>query len=312
MEEKMKKVPLFLAPMAGAGDRAFREICAPFGVDFFCTEMISAKALVFGDKKTSALMDAGEVATPLRVQLFGSDPNFLAKAAAIVAEKETFCGIDLNFGCPVPKIAGNGEGSALMRDVKKCAEIVSAVRCASPLPVSVKIRAGWDEESLNAPEVALACQEAGADMICVHGRTRMDFYRDGTVKPQIIRKVKEAVSIPVIGNGDIVSGESAKKMLLETGCDGLMIGRAAVGAPWVFASIRAALEGREEPFVDRKEVIREHLRLAFRYKPESAGREMRMHMAKYLKGFRGAASLRDRSGKAVRIEDYFELVDQLQ
>ena len=199
-----------------------------------------------------------------------------------------------------------------MRDVKRCAEIVSAVRLATPLPVSVKIRAGWDESSLNAPEVAFACQEAGADMICVHGRTRMDFYRDGTVKPEIIRLVKEAVSIPVIGNGDVVSGSSAKKMLRETGCDGLMVGRAAVGAPWVFAEIRAALDGKEKPFIDPKEVIREHLRLAFLYKPESAGREMRMHMAKYLKGFRGAAALRDQSGKATTIEDYFELLEKLQ
>lgn len=312
MQHTKKQIPLFLAPMAGAGDRAFREICALFGVDFFCTEMISAKALVYGDKKTAELMDAGERAKPLRVQLFGSDPDFMAKGAAIVAQTGSFCGIDLNFGCPVPKIAGNGEGSALMRDVKRCAEICTAVKEATPLPVSVKIRAGWDETSLNAPEVALACQEAGAEMICVHGRTRADFYRDGTLRPEIIREVKQTVSVPVIGNGDIVSGESARNMLRETGCDGLMIGRAAVGSPWVFAEIRAALEEKEAPITDRKEVIREHLRLAFRYKPNSAGREMRMHMAKYLKGFRGAAALRDRAGKALVIEDYFELVNLLQ
>ncbi len=311
MEPKKQNVPLALAPMAGAGDRAFREVCALFGAELFFTEMISAKALVYGDKRTAALMDAGKAARPLRVQLFGSEPDCLGKAAEIVS-KTPFEGIDINFGCPVPKIAGNGEGSALMRDVKKCAEIVSSVKENTHLPVSVKIRAGWDAESLNAPEVALACQEAGASLVTVHGRTRMDFYREGTVRREVIREVKSALHIPVFGNGDVVSGESARQMLYETGCDGLMIGRGAVGAPWIFSTVRSELEGKKAPEIDRKEVIREHLRLAFLYKPESAGREMRMHMAKYLKGFRGAAALRDRASHAETLSDYLELVSLLQ
>lgn len=297
--------------MAGAGDRAFRETCAPFGVDFFCTEMISAKAVHFGDKKTRLLAETGTAEHPIAIQLFGSDPAIMAEAAAKLGKSEKADGIDLNFGCPVPKIVNNGEGSALMKDPERICEIVRSVVEASPLPVSVKIRAGWDENSENAVKVATLCEKAGACRIAVHARYRGDFYRDGTVKLPVIRAVKEAVSIPVIGNGDIRDGESALRMLEETGCDGLMIGRAAVGKPWVFAEIRAALDGAPEPTVHPKEVLREHLRLAFLYKPLTAGREMRMHMAQYLKGFRGAAGLRDQASHASTIEDYLALVDSL-
>lgn len=297
--------------MAGAGDRAFRESCCRYGVDFFCTEMISAKAYHFGDKKTALLAETGGAERPIALQLFGSEPEILAEAAKGLGTKERGDWIDLNFGCPVPKIVNNGEGSALMRDPNRIFEIVRAVCEASSLPVSVKIRAGWDGEHINAPEVASLCEKAGAKRIAVHGRCRVDFYRDGTVRHEVIRRVKEAVSVPVIGNGDVRDGESALRMLEETGCDGLMIGRAAVGAPWVFAEIRAALEGKPVPHVDRKEAIREHLRLAFLYKPKSAGREMRMHMAQYLKGFRGAARLRDRASHAETLADYELLLEEL-
>ena len=324
-----KGIQLYLAPMAGAGDRAFRETCALFGVDFFCTEMISAKAVHFGDKKTALLADVGEAERPMALQLFGSDPEILAEAAEKFKEineahetlsdsqkrsaekfskEKRFDFIDLNFGCPVPKIVNNGEGSALMRTPEKCYEITKAVCTASYLPVSVKIRAGWDEKNLNAPYVAELCEKAGAKRVAVHGRTRVDFYRDGTLRPEVIREVKQAVSIPVISNGDVTDGESALRLLEKTGCDGLMIGRGAVGSPWVFDEVRSALLGKEKRAIDKKEIIRYHIDLAFRYKPEVAGREMRMHMAQYMKGFRGAASLRDRASHALTKEDYYDLL----
>ncbi len=302
---------LYLAPMAGAGDRAFRETCALFGVDFFCTEMISAKAVHFGDKKTALLAETGEEERPIALQLFGSDPDIMAEAAEKFSKENNIDGIDLNFGCPVPKIVNNGEGSALMKSPDKCYEITKAVCTASHLPVSVKIRAGWDENSLNAPHIAALCEKAGAKKIAVHGRTRVDFYRDGTMRPDVIREVKRAVSVPVIANGDVVDGESALRLLEKTCCDGLMIGRGAVGAPWIFALVRAYLAGKEIPKIDKKDIIRHHIDLAFLYKPEAAGREMRMHMAQYLKGFRGAASLRDKASHALTKEDYYALVDLL-
>ncbi len=308
---KSSSIPLYLAPMAGAGDRAFRESCAAFGVDFFCTEMISSKATLFGDRKTALLAEIGPEERPCALQLFGSDPEGVARAAAILAERHRPDGIDLNFGCPVPKIAGNGDGSALMKTPQKCFEIVRECVMAVSVPVSVKIRAGWDEESLNAVEVALLCEKAGAARIAVHARCRSDFYRDGTVRPEICRAVKESVSVPVIANGDIRDAESAERMLELTRCDGLMIGRAAIGAPWVFAEIRAGLAGRAMPEIDKKAVIRRHLSLAFAYKPEAAGREMRMHMAHYLKGFRGAARYREAAGRAVTMQDYLTLIESL-
>ena len=308
---KQTTFPLYLAPMAGAGDRAFRETCGEFGVDYYCTEMISAKAVHFGDKKTASLAEIGPDERPIAIQLFGSEPEFLAQASVKLCTPGKFDRVDINFGCPVPKIVNNGEGSALMKNPALCYDIVRAVVEASPIPVSVKIRAGWDGENLNAPEVAQLCEKAGAVSIAVHGRTRMDFYRDGTMRPEVIKKVKETVSIPVIANGDVKDGESALRLLEETGCDGLMIGRASVGAPWVFAQIRAALIGEKEPEICKKEVILRHVRRAFCYKPVTAGREMRMHMAQYLKGFRGAAALRDRASHATTLSDYEELISLL-
>lgn len=305
-----RKITLALAPMAGAGDRAFRETCALFGVDLFCTEMISAKAVHFGDKKTVTLAETGAEERPIAIQLFGSDPEILAEAAVKLGTRERCDRIDLNFGCPVPKIVNNGDGSALMKNPELCYEITRAVSEASALPVTVKIRAGWDGDHLNAPQIAALCEKAGAVGIAVHGRTRVDFYRDGTMRPEVIRAVKEAVSIPVLANGDVTDGESALRLLEQTGCDGLMIGRGAVGAPWVFAQVRAALEGKTAPEIDRKAAIRSHIDLAFRYKPEAAGRELRTHMAHYMKGFRGAAALRDKVSHAETKEEYFELVER--
>ncbi len=304
------KFVLALAPMAGAGDRAFRECCAMFGVDLFCTEMISAKAVHFGDKKTVLLAETGENERPIAIQLFGSDPDIMAEAAVKLGTKDRCDRIDLNFGCPVPKIVGNGEGSALMKNPQLCYEITRAVARASQLPVTVKIRAGWDGDHLNAPEIAVLCEKAGAAGIAVHGRTRMDFYRDGTMRPEVIRDVKRAVSIPVLANGDVKDSESALRLLEITGCDGLMIGRGAVGAPWVFAQVRAALMGKPIPEIDQKAAIRHHIDLAFRYKPQAAGRELRTHMAQYMKGFRGAAALRDQTSHAETKEDYLSLLEK--
>ena len=299
---------LALAPMAGSGDRAFRETCALFGVDLFCTEMISAKAVHFGDKKTALLAETGKDERPIAIQLFGSDPEIVAEAAAKLGTKDRCDRIDLNFGCPVPKIVNNGEGSALMKDPALCYEITRAAVEASSLPVTVKIRAGWDGDHLNAPEIASLCEKAGAVGIAVHGRTRMDFYRDGTMRPEVICAVKKAVSVPVFANGDVRDGESALRLLELTDCDGLMIGRGAIGSPWVFAEVRAALEGKTIPEIDRRAVIRHHIELAFRYKPLLAGRELRTHMAQYMKGFRGAAALRDRISHAETKEEYLELL----
>lgn len=301
---------LALAPMAGAGDRAFRETCALFGVDLFCTEMISAKAVHFGDKKTVLLAETGAEERPIAIQLFGSDPEILAEAAEKLGTKDRCDRIDLNFGCPVPKIVNNGDGSALMKDPGLCYEICRTVVQASALPVTVKIRAGWDADHLNAPEIAALCEKAGVAGIAVHGRTRVDFYRDGTMRPEVIRAVKESVSVPVLANGDVVDGESALRLLELTRCDGLMIGRGAVGAPWVFAQVRAALEGKPLPEIDKAATLRHHIDLAFRYKPNTAGRELRTHMAHYMKGFRGAAALRDRISHAETKEEYLELVER--
>lgn len=299
---------LALAPMAGAGDRAFRETCALFGVDLFYTEMISAKAVHFGDKKTALLAETGVEERPIAIQLFGSDPEIVAEAAIKLGTSDRCDRIDLNFGCPVPKIVNNGDGSALMKNPALCYEITRAAVEASRLPVTVKMRAGWDGDHLNAPEIAVLCEKAGASGIAVHGRTRVDFYRDGTMRPQVIRAVKEAVSIPVFANGDVTDGESALHLLEQTGCDGLMIGRGAVGSPWVFAQVRAALEGKPLPEIDKAEAVRHHIDLAFRYKPEAAGRELRTHMAHYMRGFRGAAALRDRVSHAETKEEYLELL----
>ena len=308
---KQTCVPLFLAPMAGAGDRAFREVCAPFGVDGFTSEMISAKAVTFGDRNSFALAEHGDGEAPFLIQLFGSEPETVARAARALIARVPCDGIDLNFGCPVPKITKNGEGSALMRDPEKCRAIVAAVKEAIPLPVTVKTRVGWDASSLNAVEVALACQAGGADRLTVHGRTKADLYREGTVRPEEIRKVVKAVSIPVIANGDVRDGNSARELLTAPGAAGLAIGRGALGRPWVFAEIRAALAGEAPPEVDKRSVMRRHVALAFRYKPVAAAGELRTHMAHYLRGFRGAAALRGAVSAASTPADYENIIAQL-
>lgn len=289
-----------LAPMAGAGDRAFREICARFGAAYTVSEMVSAKALQFGDRKTEELMLLGGEARPAGIQIFGSEPEVMAAAAKkAMAFSPDF--IDINMGCPAPKITGPGAGSALMKDPRLCGEIVAAAAEAVPVPVTVKMRAGWDADSVNAPEVALICEKAGAAAVAVHARTRAQQYAP-PADWNVIRAVREAVSIPVIGNGDVTGAQSAALMLEQTGCDAVMIGRAALGNPWVFREIGAYLteECRILPppgAYEKMLVMMRHIDLICAYKGERrAMNEARKHVAWYLRGMRGAAEFRRRAG----------------
>ena len=289
---------LCLGPMAGYSDRAMRVICHREGAEYAVSEMVSAKAICYRDKKTAPLARIGEDEGPTAVQIFGSDPAFMAEAARMI--EDGFAGgvkpiaIDINMGCPVHKIVSNGEGSALLKQPLLVEKIVSAVCAAVSLPVSVKIRAGWDADHLNAPEVARACEAGGASLLTVHGRTRMQMYA-GEADYGIIEEVARAVSVPVVGNGDVRTAEQCRQ-LYNLGCRGVMIARGAVGDPFVFSRLRAALSGEEYRELTLKEklaVAAEQVRLAAADKGESvAVREARKRLAAYLHGRRGAASLR--------------------
>ena len=287
-----KKI-LMLAPMAGVTDLAFRALCAEYGADYAVTEMVSAKAVCFGDKKTAALarLYEGERAA---IQIFGSEPYYMAKAAESLLQYGPVA-IDINMGCPVPKCVKSGEGSALMKNPVLCGEIVAAVRSAVNVPVTVKLRTGFDSAHKNAVEVALRTEEAGASLICVHGRTREQMYT-GSAETETIAAVKKAVSVPVIANGDVVDGDSALAMLKATGCDGIAIGRGAMGKPWVFAEVAAALAGKEyvSPANDEKyAVLCRHLTRMAELKGEHpAILEARKHLSWYSKGLHGSASVR--------------------
>lgn len=288
-----------LAPMAGAGDRAFRETCARFGAAFTVSEMVSAKALEFNDKKTAELMDLGESARPAAIQLFGTQPDVMA-AAGEKAMAFSPDAVDINMGCPAPKITGSGAGSALMKNPPLCGEIVAAVKAAVNVPVTVKIRAGWDENSVNAVRVAEICEQAGAAAVFVHARTRSQMYTP-PARWDIIKKVKQAVKIPVIGNGDVTGAQSAALMLEQTGCDAVMVGRGALGNPWVFRQINAYLTDccRIVPppeIYEKMLVMLQHIKLMCEYKGETrAMKEARKHVGWYLKGVRKAARFRRRA-----------------
>ena len=300
----------FLAPMAGAGDRAFREVCAGFGAAFTTSEMVSAKALQHGDRKTGRLMELGTKARPAAIQLFGSEPDAMAEGAKRAME---FCpdAIDINMGCPAPKITGPGAGSALMRNPRLCGEIVAAVKAAVPVPVTVKLRAGWDENSRNAAEVAKICERAGAAAAAVHARTRSQMYAP-PADWGIIREVKQAVKIPVIGNGDVASAADAARMLEETGCDAVMVGRGALGSPWIFLAVNAYLsDSRVLPapgVCERMSVMLRHIGLMCRYKGEErAMKEARGHVGWYLKGLKNAAEFRRRTTALATFAELEEL-----
>ena len=310
--DSLLKYGLMLAPMAGFSDRAMRCLASRYGAEWCVTEMVSAKATVFGDKKTRLLSRIREDEGRVALQIFGSEPDVMARAAEILATTaEDGCAlpsaIDINMGCPVNKIFSNGEGSALMRSPELIYDIVRAVRGAIDIPTTVKIRAGIDRSHLNAVECALAAESAGAALICVHGRTRSEMY-SGSVDREIIKNVKKSVKIPVIANGDITSGEDALLMLRETGADGIAVGRGAVGNPFIFEEIIAALRGEEytpRGIGERAECALLQLRTASLDKGERvAVPEARKQIALYLKGFRGAATLRAEINRA---ETYSEV-----
>ncbi len=288
-----------LAPMAGVADRAFRELCIEFGASYVVTEMVSSKGLTMHDRKSDTLMLLGETEKPAAVQIFGNVPETMAEAAKKAAQTGC-CAIDINMGCPAPKIAGNGGGSALMKEPILAAKITEAVVKAVDLPVTVKFRSGWDENSINAVEFAKMQEKAGASVLTVHGRTKKQMYAP-PVNIDIIRQVKEAVSIPVIGNGDIVDALSAEKMYNSTGCDFIMVGRGALGAPWVFSQINEYFKSGniipEPPIEERMSIMIRHIEKLCEYKGEYVGmREARKHSGWYIKGIRGAAALRQEIG----------------
>lgn len=301
---------IFLAPMAGIADRAFRELCINFGAGYTVTEMVSSKGLTMGDKKSSELLTLGEIENPAGAQIFGDDPQIMAEAAVKCLDFHPQI-IDINMGCPAPKIAMNGGGASLMKNPKLAGEIVKAVSEAVSVPVTVKIRKGWDDESVTAVELAQIAEQNGASAITVHGRTRMQMY-SGKVDYDIIAKVKKAVSIPVIGNGDITDEQSATIMLEKTNCDAIMIGRGALGNPWIFRKINAYLsECRVLPEVGINEkmvVMLKHIQKIIEYKGEyTAMREARHHAAYYTKGIRGGAALR----KEISTFEHFEQLEEL-
>ena len=324
---------LMLAPMAGFTDYSFRKICRDRGAEYTVSEMVSAKALCYEQISKKNTLSASKTAPlavvrneehPMAIQLFGSEPEFVAEAAAMIESREyktciseaSPVAVDINMGCPMHKIVGNGEGSALMKNPKLAASIVEAtVKALKHTPVTVKIRAGWDSDSKNAPEMARMLEAAGASLICVHGRTREQMYNPG-IDINIITAVKNAVNIPVIGNGDIYSAEDAKNMLEITGCDGLMIGRGALGNPWLFSEISAFLCGEEyirPTLSERLDACVQHIDLIKANKGEyTAAAEIKKHAALYIKGIRSAASVRDRIMKTTSTDEIKSIINELR
>ncbi len=307
------ETPLALAPMAGITDLPFRLICRRLGCGMTVSEMVSAKGLLYKNVKTTEMLRIDEGERPTAIQLFGSVPNELATAAKLV-EASGADMIDFNMGCPVVKIVNNGEGSALMKNPQLAYEILAAMVDAVKIPVTVKFRAGWDDEHRNAVEIAQAAERAGVSAVAVHGRTRKQFY-EGKADWNIIRDVKQSVKIPVFGNGDIFSVEDGLNMFKETGCDGLMLGRGVDGNPWLFSRLRAVLAGESdpgEPDVDtRLSQAAEHLQMLIDYKGEYVSvKEMRRHISAYLKGLPHAAEFRGRFHKVDTQEQFMVLLGE--
>lgn len=303
-----------LAPMAGVADRAFRELCMSYGAAYVISEMVSSKGLTMQDKKSKDLLFLSDAERPAGAQIFGDDPEIMANAALKAMEFSPDF-IDINMGCPAPKIAGNGGGSALLKNPELIGKIVKKVVEVSPVPVTAKIRIGWDKNSINAVEIAKIIEAAGADAITVHGRTKDQMYAP-PVSLDEIANVKKAVSIPVIGNGDIVDGKSAKLMLDMTGCDFLMVGRGALGNPWIFQCINAYLNKEAdftEPTLEEKmDVMLRHIGTLCEYKGVRIGmREARKHAAWYIKGIRGAAAFRQEIGQLSTMNELKALAERV-
>ena len=309
---KIKNVELknniFLGPMAGLTDRPFRIICEKYNPGLVFTEMISSKALFYNDEKTKKMLNMQGEKRPIAVQIFGSDAETMKYAANYICENKIADLIDINMGCPAPKIVKNGDGSRLLLDINKAQEIVKSVVNSSDVPVTVKIRKGWDNEHTNAVEISKALEQSGASAITIHGRTRSEFY-SGNADWEIIKKVKENVKIPVIGNGDVKSKEDAIKMFEQTNCDGIMISRASLGNPWIFQEI---IEGKNANEITKKEkldTIIQHINLEVEEKGEEVGiKEMRKHICYYLKGEKNASEIRD---KINHIDNKNEVINAL-
>lgn len=303
---------IFAAPLAGVTNKVYRKILKEMGAGLLYTEMISAKALCFGDKKTMQLMSTDDEKGPIAVQIFGSDPDIMGEGAKIALESVHPDIIDINMGCPVPKVAGNGEGSALLKNPKLAGEIVKKVKLAVNVPVTAKIRSGWDETSVNAVLTAKILEDNGLDAIAVHGRTRMQYY-SGTADRNVIRDVKNAVKIPVIGNGDIFSPESAKDMFEYTGCDAVMLGRGIMGNPWLVRECVEYLNGEEvsrHTLSDVIDMALYHTKKLVENRGENYGiKEARSHLTWYVKGYRGAAKIKNLLTSAVSLKEIEEIFD---
>nr|WP_245579433.1 tRNA dihydrouridine synthase DusB [Halonatronum saccharophilum] len=308
------EAPVLLAPMAGVTDLPYRRLVKEMGCPLVCTEMVSAKGLAYGNKKTERMLEILPVERPVSLQLFGNEPDILAKATQMVVEKSSPEIIDLNVGCPAPKIVKNGYGSALMKEPKLLGEVVKAMVEATDTTITVKIRKGWDDNNINAVEIAKIAQDNGAKAIIVHGRTREEFYT-GKADWDIIRRVKESLEIPIIGNGDIFTLDDGVRMLKETGCDGVMVGRGAQGNPWLINQIAQYLKTGDKldppSAQERLDTAIKHLSYLVQYKGEPVGvKEMRKHASWYIKGLKNCTYAKDLLNKAETLDGMKNILEE--